>query len=136
MEAEIAQAKAEVGKQVTEGPRLLEPVAPVNEQTNKMPVTEIALDAHKAQEQELATLREELAAQEALRARERDLKKAAEEEQWKMAENLRRAEDNLRKGHQAYDRLKEEKDKLLQTTGSPVLSPPFLFGTQPQPLAH
>ena len=45
-------------------------------------------------------------------AREREQKKAAEEEQRKAAENLRKVEDNLRKGHQAYDRSKEEKDKL------------------------
>jgi hypothetical protein len=57
------------------------------------------------QAQELAELRDELAAQEVLRSHERDLKKAAEEELRKTAENLRRAKENLRKGHHAYDQL-------------------------------
>ena len=58
------------------------------------------------QAQELVVLKEDLAAQEALQARER--------EQRKTADNLRRTEESLRKGHQANDRLKEEKEKVLQ----------------------
>ena len=77
-------------------------------------MTESIPDVVVVQAKELAELKEELAAQEALRTRERTLKKANEEEQRKIVENLRRAEENLRKGHQAYDRLKEEKEKVLQ----------------------
>ena len=62
-------------------------------------------------------LKEELAAQEALRAREREWKKEAEEEQRKTADSLCRPKESLRKGHQAYDRLKEENEKLLQEKG-------------------
>ena len=49
----------------------------------------------------------ELAAQEALRAREREQKKSTEEEKQKI-------EENLRKSHQVNDWLKQEKKKLLQ----------------------
>ena len=87
-------------------------MSPVSVQQNKTPVTETISDTNKAQEQELATLKEELAAQEALWARECKWKKPAEEEQRKTADSLRRAKESLRKGHQAYDRSKEEKDKL------------------------
>ena len=52
-------------KLVIEGPKQSEPVAPVRVQLNKTPVTEIVSDTNKAQEQELATRKEELAAQEA-----------------------------------------------------------------------
>ena len=56
---------------------------------------ETILDTIAAQAQGLAILKEELAAQEALRARERELKMAVEEEQQKTANNLRRAEEKL-----------------------------------------
>ena len=82
--------------------------------SNKAPGTESVPDVVVAQAKELAELKEELAAQEALGTRDCDLKKAAKEEQRKTAENLHWAEENLRKGHQAYDRLKEEKEKVLQ----------------------
>jgi hypothetical protein len=98
------------------------PVTPVNVQnkgsdqfvhSNKTPATETVPERNAAQAQELADLRDELAAQEALRNRERELKTAAEAELKKTAEKLRQAEESLRKGHQAYDRLKEEKEKML-----------------------
>ena len=110
----IARSKAYVTNLVIEGPLRPEPVASVNEQVNNVPVASIAPDTTKGQEQELATLEEEIEAQEAMRARERELKKAMEEEQRKAAENLRKVEDNLWKIHQANDWLKEEKEKLLQ----------------------
>ena len=58
-------------------------------------------------EPELPDLREELAAQKALRARYREQKKTPEEEK-------RKIEENLQKTQAANNRLKEEKDKLLQ----------------------
>ena len=123
LEQELEIATEELAKMVITGPQEQEPVAPVHVQNNETPttvhnnttpVTETIPDTITAQAQELAVLKEDLAAQEALRARERELKMAAEEEQRKTADNLRRAEESLRKGHQAYDRLKEEKEKVLQ----------------------
>ena len=103
----MEKTKEVAAKLVIKGPtKQLEPVAPMSVQTNKTPVTKTVPNTNKAQEQELITLKEELEAQEALRAREHEGKKAAEEEQKKLAESLQ-------KGHQAYDRLKEEKEKLL-----------------------
>ena len=123
LEQDLEMATEELAKMALTGPQIQEPVTPVNVQnkdtpttvhSDKTPVTEPVPDIVTAQAKELAELKEELAAQEALRTRECDLKKVAEEEQRKTAENLRRAEENLRKGHQAYDRLKEEKEKVLQ----------------------
>ena len=42
------------------------------------------------------------------------MKKMAEEEQRKTTDNLCRVKKSFRKGHQAYDQLKEEKEKVLQ----------------------
>ena len=53
------------------------------------------------------TLREELAAQEALREKEREQRRLVEDER-------RRMEEGLRKSHANNDRLKEERDKLQQ----------------------
>ena len=108
---------------VTRETQVQAPVTPGNVQnkasdqpvhSNQTPATETVPERNAAQAQELADLKDELAAQEALRSRERELKTAAEAELKKTAENLRRAEESLRKGHQAYDRLKEEKEKMLQ----------------------
>ena len=52
-------------------------------------------------------LRDELAAQEALRGDEREQKKLAEEERWEVEETLRKSQAN-------NDQLKEEREKLLQ----------------------
>ena len=57
--------------------------------------------------QELRALRDELAAQEALRGNEREQKKLAEEERWEVEETLRKSQAN-------NDQLKEEREKLLQ----------------------
>ena len=123
LEQDLDLATEELAKMALTGPQQQEPVAPVNVQntatpttvhSNKTPVTEPIPDIVAAQAKELAELKEELAAQEALRSRERDLNKAAKEELKKTAKNLCRVEENLRKGHQAYDRLKDEKEKVLQ----------------------
>ena len=116
-------AKALLANLLMIGPQESELVAQVTVQNNNTPVTiqnnktlviEAVPDTNKAHTQELAILKEDLAAQEALRAKERELKKVAEEEQRKTTDNLRQAEECLRKGHEAYDWLKEEKEKLLQ----------------------
>jgi chromosome segregation ATPase len=123
LEKDLDQVTAEMAKMALTATQIQSPVTPVSVQnketdrpvhTNKTPATETVPARDAAQAQELAELRDELAAQEALRSRERELKTAAEAELKKTAENLRRAEESLRKGHQAYDRLKEEKDKVLQ----------------------
>ena len=57
--------------------------------------------------QEIKTVREELAAQEALREKEREQRKLAKEER-------RRIEESLLKSHANNDRLKEEREKLQQ----------------------
>ena len=89
LEQDLKIATKELAKMALTGPQQQEPVAPVNVQNNetpttvhinKTPVTEPVPDIVAAQAQELAELKEELAAQEALRTRERDLKKAAKEE--------------------------------------------------------
>ena len=59
------------------------------------------------QAQEILTLKDELAAEDALREKEREQKKTVKEER-------RRIEENLRKSHAKNDRLKEERKKLLQ----------------------
>ena len=82
-------------------------MVPVNELINNTSVAPTTVDTSNGHERELSTLREELAAQEALRAGEWEQKKVAEEEKPKI-------EENIRKTHQLNDRLKEEKEKLLQ----------------------
>ena len=79
---------------------------PTPEQEPELAV-EAALKSGIESTQELRALREELAAQETLREKEWEHKKLAEEEQW-------RVEENLRKSHANNDRLKEEREKLLQ----------------------
>ena len=88
MEEEVEKAKVDAAKLVGEGPTRPEPVAPVNEQVNNAPVAPTEPDTSITQEQELYTLREEFKAQEALRAREREQKKAVEEEEQRIEENL------------------------------------------------
>ena len=56
----------------------------MNVQINNTPVAPTASDTSNVWEQEFSTLKEELAAQDALRAREREQKKAMEEEKQKM----------------------------------------------------
>ena len=99
MEQDVEKARVEAAKMVIEGPKQPEPMAPVSVQINKMLVIETVSKTNKAQEQELAKCKEDLVSQEALRSREQELKKVAEEEQWKTVENVQRAEESLRKGH-------------------------------------
>ena len=97
----VRNSQVKLDKMVIVGAQQPEPMAQVNVQdnhtltivhNNKTPMTEVVPDAITTQAQELAVLKEDLAAQEALRVRERELKMAAEEEQRKTANNLRRAE--------------------------------------------
>ena len=64
-----------------------------------------ALQTGLESEKVIATLREELKAQEALREKEREQRKLAEEERRRMEEGLWKSQAN-------NDRLREEKDKL------------------------
>ena len=64
------------------GPNTSEPMA-CNE-----PVVNTKSINNDEREQEISTLIEELAAQEALRGRERDQKKVADEDKWRMEETL------------------------------------------------
>ena len=98
LEQDLEMTTEELAKMALTGPQIQEPVTPVSVQnkdtpttlhSNKTPVTESLPDIVAVQAKELAELKEELATQEALCTRERDLKKAVEEEQWKTAENLR-----------------------------------------------
>ena len=104
LEQDLEMATEELAKMALTGPQIQEPVTPVSVQnkdtpttvhSNKTPVTESVPDRVATQAKELVELKEELAAQEALRTREWELKKAVEEEQRKTTENLRRAEENL-----------------------------------------
>ena len=123
LEQDLDRVTTDMAKMALTTTQIQAPVTPVSVQnketdptvhTNKTPATETVPERDAAQAQKLEELRDELAAQEALRSRERELKTAAEAELKKTAENLRRAEESLRKGHQAYDRLREEKEKVLQ----------------------
>ena len=89
LEEDLEMATEELAKMALTGPQIQEPVTPVSVQnkdtpttvhSNKTPVTESVPDRVAMQAKELVELKEELAAQEALRTRERDLKKATEEE--------------------------------------------------------
>ena len=76
-------------------------------ETEAQPVVSTTQEKDAEREKEISTLREELAAQEALWERERAQKQTSEEEK-------RRLEENLRKSHANNNRLKEEREKLLQ----------------------
>ena len=123
LERELEAAKEELAKMIITGLPQPERVVSVNVQNNetqtvvhnnKTPVTKVVPNTNIAEAQEIAILKEDLAAQEALQTSERELRKAAEEEQRKTADSLRRAEESFQKGHQTYNRLREEKEKLLQ----------------------
>ena len=104
LEQDLEMATEELAKMALTGPQIQEPVTlvtvqnkdtPITVHSSKTPVTESVPDIVAVQAKELAELKEELVAQEALCTQERDLKKAVEEEQQKTAENLRREEENL-----------------------------------------
>ena len=68
---------------------------------------EEALKTGTESAQEIKTLREELAAHEAPREKEREQRRLVEDER-------RRIEEGLRKSHASNDRMMEERDKLQQ----------------------
>ena len=79
------------------GPQMQAPMTPVDVQNkdiqaplhiNKIPKTEPVPEIVAAQAKEVAELKDKLATQEALRSRERNLKKVEEEELKKTAESL------------------------------------------------
>ena len=88
---EVEKAKADEARQVSEGLPRLELVAPVNVQMNNASVALTKSDTSSTREQELSTLTEELEAQEALRARQWEQKKAMKEEKRKIEENLQKS---------------------------------------------
>ena len=94
MEEEVKKAKvdADAAMQVSEGPTSPEPVAPINVQLNNALVAPTTLDTCNTWEEELSNLREELKAQEALRAREREQKEATKEEKRKIEDVERQAQ--------------------------------------------
>ena len=80
LEEALEEAKADAAREVLTGPSMSKPMAPVHLQTSTEPVASTEPESSNAQEQELSNLREELVAQEALRARDREQKKTTEEE--------------------------------------------------------
>ena len=70
------------------------------------PAVNTALETGTEQAKEIVALKDELAAQEAIRKKEREQKKIAEED-------CRRVEKNLQKSQANNDRLKEEREKLM-----------------------
>ena len=114
MGEELTRAKESATNMATKGQQsniATEPVGKTKKKANPKleaePVGEEALKTGTESGQEIKTLREELAAQEALREQEREQRKLAEEER-------QRIEEGLRKCHANNDRLKEERDKLQQ----------------------
>ena len=82
-----------------------EPVGTTRKQPEPEPVEMEALQTGPESEKIIETLQEELKAQEALREKEREQRKAVEDDR-------RRMEEGLRKGRATNDRLQEEKEKL------------------------
>ena len=66
-------------------------MAPTNTQTFEEPVVSTTPVNNTKREQEASTLKEELATQGALRGREREQKKAVEEEKQRIEEALRKS---------------------------------------------
>ena len=83
----------------------IESVAPAK--APEEPVANTTLVNNFEREQDLSTLKEELATRKALRDKEREQKKAVKEEK-------RRVEDALWKNQANNDRMKQEHEKLLQ----------------------
>ena len=110
LQGELLQAKervAEAATRIQQTQVVTEPVGTTRKQPEPKPepVEMEALQTGPESEKVIATLREELRAQEALREKEREQRKLAEEDR-------RRMEEGLRKGRANNDRLQEEKDKL------------------------
>ena len=96
---------AEAARTSQQAQVVTEPVGTTRKQPEPEPVEREAFQIGPQSEKVIATLREELRAQEALREKEREQRKLAEEDR-------RRMEEGLRKGQANNDRLSEEKDKL------------------------
>ena len=112
MGEELTRAKESTAIMATKGQQsnvAIEPVGTTMKKSTREPeaepVGEEALKTGTESEEEIKTLGEELAAQEALREQEREQRKLVEDER-------RRIEEGLRKSHANNDRLKEERDKL------------------------
>ena len=112
MGEELTRAKESAASMATKGQQsnvAIEPVGTTKKKSTREPeaepVGEEALKTGTESEEEIKTLGEELAAQEALREQEREQRKLVEDER-------RRIEEGLRKSHANNDRLKEERDKL------------------------
>ena len=112
MQEDLTRAKESEANMATTGQKshvVTEPVGTTKkrETPEPEPVVEEALQTGTKSAKVIKTLREELAAQEALREKEWEQRKLAEDER-------RRMEEGLRKVHANNDRLKKERDKLQQ----------------------
>ena len=108
LQEELTKAKERSTNTATAGHQaqvVTEPVGTTKKKATPEPVEGEALQTGLESERIIATLREELKAQEALREKEREQRKLAEEERRRMEESLRKSQDN-------NDRLREEKDKM------------------------
>ena len=108
LQGELLQAKERVAEAATTSQQaqvVTKPVGTTRKQSEPDLVEREALQTGPESEKVIATLREELRAQEVLREKEREQRKLAEEDR-------RRMEEGLRKGQANNDRLGEEKDKL------------------------
>ena len=115
MEEELTRAKEYVASMASMGQHTSVDTESVVSASRQKPTSEpeseqaveAALKTGTEYTQELRALKQELAAQEALRGKDKEQKKLAEEER-------RRVQENLRKSQANNDRLKEEREKLLQ----------------------
>ena len=110
VQEELTRAKKSVADTATPGQQscvVTESVGATRKKATPEPVREEALQTDTETAEVIKTLREELAAQEALREKEKEQRRLAEDDR-------RRIEEGLRKSHANNDRLKEERDKLQQ----------------------
>ena len=108
LQEELTKAKERAANTATAGQQaqvVTEPVGTTRKEATPEPMEGEALQTGPESAKRIATLREELRAQDTLREKEREQRKLAEEERWRM-------EESLRKIQAKNDRLKEERDKL------------------------
>ena len=94
LQGELLQAKERVAEAATTNQQVqvvTEPVGTTRKQPEPEPVESEALQASPESKKVIATLREELRAQEALRGKEREQRKLAEEDRRRMEEGLRKS---------------------------------------------
>ena len=106
LQEELAQAK-EGSRQAHDG---TEPVGTSGKQAE--PEMEEALQTGPETEKLIATLKEELQAQEALREKEREQRKLVEDDRRRMEEGLRRSKATNNRLQDEKDKLQKEKDRL------------------------